>query len=373
MMPTSRNYKTQFTIASTITTLAWAFVLSLVPSFSDAQQIDSFGWSEFETAAQTNRPASIETDSLNQFVPPTIAPVQPPVDLTTAQRVPTATAFNPLPRRPDQITANVRGQIGLATFEQPVATDIEQTPESRATQTVGAASLSELFTSQSEQLTSREGLGSSIKVALLLATLSLAPAIVLMTTCYIRVIVVLSLLKQAFGAQQLPPTQVLTALSLFVTLLVMTPVWNQVKTEAIDPYQAENGISWEEAWDRGIVPVKNFMAHQIESAGNGESIAMFYKYLPDHQTLAPPTNAQEVPLNVLLPAFMVSELKVAFLLGFQIFLPFLVLDLVVSSVTVSTGMLMLPPTMVSFPLKLILFVMVDGWNLVIGMLLQSFT
>ena len=246
-------------------------------------------------------------------------------------------------------------------------------PAALPTQTAGAASFSELFSSQSEQLTSRDGIGSSIKVALLLATLSLAPAIVLMTTCYIRVVVVLGLLKQAFGAQQLPPTQVLTALSLFVTLLVMTPVWNQVKTEAIDPYQAENGISWDEAWERGVVPVKAFMGKQIESAGNEESIALFYKYLPDHQTLAPPSNAQEVPLNVLLPAFMVSELKVAFLLGFQIFLPFLVLDLVVSSVTVSTGMLMLPPTMVSFPLKLILFVLVDGWNLVIGMLLQSFT
>ena len=230
----------------------------------------------------------------------------------------------------------------------------------------------DLLGSQADQLTSREGLASSIKVALLLATLSLAPAIVLMTTCYVRVIVVLTLLKQAFGAQQLPPTQVLTALSLFITLLVMTPVWNQVKTEAIDPYtQSENGISWEEAWDRGIVPVKNFMANQIEAAGNGESVALFYKYLPDH-SMTPPSSAKDVPISVLLPAFLVSELKVAFLLGFQIFLPFLVLDLVVSSVTVSTGMLMLPPTMVSFPLKLILFVLVDGWNLVVGMLLQSF-
>jgi len=193
-----------------------------------------------------------------------------------------------------------------------------------------------------------------------------------MTTCYVRVIVVLTLLKQAFGAQQLPPTQVLTALSLFVTLLIMTPVWQEVKNEAIDPYtQTENGISWEEAWTRGIAPVKTFMAKQIEAAGNAESIAVFYKYVPEYSEAAP-TSAQEVPINVLLPAFMVSELKVAFLLGFQIFLPFLVLDLVVSSVTVSTGMLMLPPTMVSFPLKLILFVLVDGWNLVVGMLLQSF-
>ena len=341
-----------------------------LPALSLAQQIDSNGWSEFKPVVQANQPASIQSSFPNQFVPPTVAPIQPPADLATAPQA----GFS-------HLTAEVRNQIGLASFEQLVVTaepdgtdvpDFQTGYPNQPTQTAGAASLSELFSSQSEQLTSRDGLGSSIKVALLLATLSLAPAIVLMTTCYIRVVVVLSLLKQAFGAQQLPPTQVLTALSLFVTLLVMTPVWNQVKTEAIDPYQAENGISWDEAWERGVVPVKSFMAKQIESAGNGESIALFYKYLPDHQTLAPPTNAQEVPLNVLLPAFMVSELKVAFLLGFQIFLPFLVLDLVVSSVTVSTGMLMLPPTMVSFPLKLMLFVLVDGWNLVIGMLLQSF-
>ncbi|MDG1873014.1 MAG: flagellar type III secretion system pore protein FliP [Mariniblastus sp.] len=308
-----------------------------------AQQLDSNGWSDFETGLVANQPATLESDLTGSDFAPQASPAS------------------------DLMTAEIRHQIGLASFEDPVS--VESAPK---TQTEGAAAFSQLISSQTEQLTSRDGIGSSLKVALLLATLSLAPAIILMTTCYIRVIVVLTLLKQAFGAQQLPPTQVLTALALFVTLLVMTPVWNQVKTDAIDPYTAENGISWNEAWERGVIPVKNFMATQIESAGNGESIAMFYRYLPDHQTLSPPSSPKEVPLNVLLPAFVVSELKVAFLLGFQIYLPFLVLDLVVSSVTVSTGMLMLPPTMVSFPLKLILFVMVDGWNLVIGMLLQSF-
>jgi flagellar biosynthetic protein FliP len=280
-------------------------------------------------------------------------------------------SISPLMEDSANPSADIRGQIGLASFDEP-----------QLSQSIPAAAelpkpendspLSGLFSSPTEHLTSPEGLTSSIKVALLLATLSLAPAIILMTTCYIRVIVVLTLLKQAFGAQQLPPTQVLTALSLFVTLLIMTPVWNQVKTEAIDPYtQSENGISWDEAWERGIIPIKTFMANQIEAAGNGQSVALFYKYLPDRSMNAP-SSPQDVPINVLLPAFIVSELKVGFLLGFQIFLPFLVLDLVVSSVTVSTGMLMLPPTMVSFPLKLILFVLVDGWNLVVGMLLQSF-
>ena len=230
----------------------------------------------------------------------------------------------------------------------------------------------EYLARETKNLTSREGTGSSIKLVLLLGALSLAPAGLLMTTCYVRIIVVLSLLRQAFGAQQLPPNQVIAALSLFLTLLVMTPVWQQVKSEAIDPYSSSNQMDWEEAWQRGIVPVKNFMGHQIEIAKNGNSIGMFYKYVPQLQTSSPPSRIEDVPITVLLPAFIVSELKVAFLLGFQIFLPFLVLDFVVSTVTVSMGMLMLPPTMVSFPLKLILFVMVDGWSLVVGMLLQSF-
>ena len=228
-----------------------------------------------------------------------------------------------------------------------------------------------MLLTQAESLTQREGTSSSIQLVLLLGALSLAPAILLMTTSYIRIIVVLTLLRQAFGGQQLPPTQVLTALSLFLTLVVMTPVWKDVKTDAIDPYVQSDSVSWEEAWHHGIKPVKKFMAQQIEVAGNTNSIAVFYKHSAGGTSNLPET-IDEVPINILLPAFIVSELKVAFLLGFQIFLPFLVLDFVVSTVTVSMGMMMLPPTMVSFPLKLILFVMVDGWNMVVGMLLQSF-
>lgn len=236
----------------------------------------------------------------------------------------------------------------------------------------GQHNVSDYLADQVQQLTSRKGTASTIQVGLLLAALSLAPALVLMTTSYVRVVVVLSLLRQAFGAQQLPPTQVLTTLSLFLTLLIMAPVWSEIKTEAIDPYtDSTAGIEWNEAWQRGVIPIKKFMSRQIDAAQNGESIAILYKYLPESAQQMP-TSYEDVPLNVLLPAFMISELKVAFLLGFQIYLPFLVVDLVVSTVTVSMGMLMLPPTMVSFPLKLILFVMVDGWNLVVGMLLQSF-
>lgn len=245
-------------------------------------------------------------------------------------------------------------------------------PESADLPTAAESSFIDYLALETKKLTSREGTGSSLKLVLLLGALSLAPAGLLMTTCYVRIIVVLSLLRQAFGAQQLPPNQVIAALSLFLTLLVMMPVWQQVKSEAIDPYATSEQMDWQEAWQRGIVPVKKFMGHQIEIAKNGNSIAMFYKYLPPLQANGPPSRIEDVPITVLLPAFIVSELKVAFLLGFQIFLPFLVLDFVVSTVTVSMGMLMLPPTMVSFPLKLILFVMVDGWSLVVGMLLQSF-
>jgi flagellar biosynthetic protein FliP len=235
---------------------------------------------------------------------------------------------------------------------------------------IAGVPFSDLVSDQAEQLMTREGTDSSVKIAILLATLSLAPAIILMTTSYVRIIVVLTLLRQAFGSQQLPSTQILTALSLFVTFLVMAPTWNQIKTEAVDPYSTGE-IEWEDAWQRGLVPVKHFMSRQIEIADNEDAVAMFYRYLP-HQTGAKPESLQQVPVNVLLPAYLVSELKVAFLLGFQIFLPFLIVDLVVSAVTVSMGMVMLPPTMVSFPMKLILFVLVDGWNLVVSMLLQSF-
>ncbi len=269
-------------------------------------------------------------------------------------------------------SSEVRNQIGLASFELDESNEppAEQEPSDSSSSEPLEFPFGQFFSRGTDSLTAPSGIHSTLKFALLLGALSLAPAIILMTTSYIRVIVVLSLLKQAFGGQQLPPAQVLTALSLFISFLIMSPVWNQLKTTAIDPYSA-NEIGWEEAWNRGVTPIRNFMVRQIELAGNEESVAVFYRYA--HESSAPfPNDLSEVPINVLIPAFMISELKVAFLLGFQVFLPFLVLDLVVSSVTVSMGMVMLPPQMVSFPLKLILFVLVDGWNLVIGMLLQSF-
>ncbi len=221
------------------------------------------------------------------------------------------------------------------------------------------------------QWTSPEGLSSALQVTLLLTVLSLAPAILLMTTSFVRIIVVLGLLRQALGTQQLPPSQVITSLAIFMTLLIMTPVWKDVYDHAIGPYtDPQSDMTMEEAWQAGSLPIKRFMARQIEAAGNTDDVHLFYRYLPP-DTPAPKT-FDDVPLPVLLPAYMLSELKIAFLIGFQIYLPFLILDIVVASVTISMGMLMLPPVMISFPFKLMLFVLVDGWRLVVGMLLESF-
>lgn len=217
--------------------------------------------------------------------------------------------------------------------------------------------------------TSPEGLTSTLEVMLLLTVISLAPAVLMMTTCFVRIVVVLGLLRQALGTQQLPPSQVMTSIAMFMTLLIMWPVWNQVYTEAVVPYTAHE-ITLEEAWTAGIQPVRRFMSAQIERTGNSNDVWLFCKYLPEGTSV--PTSYDEVPLPALLPAFMLSELKTAFLIGFQIYLPFLVLDLVVASVTISMGMLMLPPMLISLPLKLLLFVLVDGWHLVVGMLMESF-
>jgi flagellar biosynthesis protein FliP len=220
-----------------------------------------------------------------------------------------------------------------------------------------------------ERWTSPEGLSSTLEVMLLLTVISLAPAVLMMTTCFVRIVVVLGLLRQALGTQQLPPSQVMTSIALFMTLLIMSPVWNRVYSDAIKPYTAHEK-SLEEAWDAGIKPVRQFMSAQINRTGNSNDVWLFYKYLP--KDTPAPSSYDDVPLTALLPAFMLSELKTSFLIGFQIYLPFLIVDLVIASVTISMGMLMLPPVLISLPFKLLLFVLVDGWHLVVGMLLDSF-
>ncbi len=236
------------------------------------------------------------------------------------------------------------------------------------------AELTDFFNAGPEEWSSPRGLSSSIQVMLLLTVLTLAPSILLMTTCFVRIIVVLGLLRQAIGAQQLPPSQVITSLAIFMTVLVMAPVWQEVKDQAVLPYINQDGtpIGLEEALDRGVQPLKRFMSRQISLADNVDDIWLFFRHLPPEEQQQIPQTWNEVPLKVLLPAFMISELKIAFLIGFQIYLPFLVIDLVISSLTISMGMMMLPPVIISLPFKLILFVLVDGWHLVVGMLMDSF-
>jgi flagellar biosynthetic protein FliP len=236
-------------------------------------------------------------------------------------------------------------------------------------QSGGPASVMQGLAGGPEAWTSPEGMSSTLQVMLLLTVISLAPAILMMTTCFVRIIVVLGLLRQALGTQQLPPSQVITSIALFMTLLVMAPVWKQVYDDAIVPY-TNRQISLDQAWQAGVAPVRLFMSKQIHRTGNDDDIWLFLEHMPDAPT---PTSYDEVPLLALVPAFMLSELKTAFLIGFQLYLPFLILDMVVASVMVSMGMLMLPPVLISLPFKLLLFVLVDGWRLVIGMLLESFT
>lgn len=249
----------------------------------------------------------------------------------------------------------------------------ETTAERTAAGTPEPASnpITDFVTSGPEKWTSPQGMHSTLQVMLLLTVLSMAPAILLMTTSFVRIIVVLGLLKQALGANQLPPSQVITAIAMFMTVLVMTPVWTEVYTDAIQPYTREE-ISLEEAWNRGVMPVRGFMSRQIDIAGNDDDVWLFYEYLPESQKTKAPETYDDVPLQVLIPAFMLSELKTSFLIGFQVYLPFLILDVVVSSVTISMGMMMLPPAMISLPFKLLLFVLVDGWALVIRALVGSY-
>lgn len=228
--------------------------------------------------------------------------------------------------------------------------------------------------------TSPEGLASTLQVLLLLTVISLAPAILLMTTSFVRIIVVFGLLRQALGTQQLPPGQVITSIALFMTLLLMFPVWKKSYDDGIKPY-TENRIGIDQAFDRSVEPIRRFMADQIVVTQNDDDVYLFLDYVepesldgkePDYVYYDPKPGETVVPLVALIPAFMLSELKTAFLIGFQIYLPFVVIDIVVASVTISMGMLMLPPVLVSLPFKLLLFVLVDGWTLVVQMLLDSF-
>ncbi|OIP11075.1 MAG: flagellar biosynthetic protein FliP [Betaproteobacteria bacterium CG2_30_68_42] len=203
----------------------------------------------------------------------------------------------------------------------------------------------------------------SIQTLLLLTSLSFLPAVVLMMTCFTRVIIVLSLLRHALGTQTSPPNQVLVGLALFLTFFVMAPVGEKIYAEAYLPL-SENRIDFSQALDRGAAPLKAFMLKQTREA----DLALFMKVSKTPKA----DKAEALPMRVVIPAFVTSELKTAFQIGFIVFIPFLIIDMVVASVLMSMGMVMMSPVIVSLPFKIMLFVLVDGWNLLVGSLVQSF-
>jgi flagellar biosynthetic protein FliP len=203
----------------------------------------------------------------------------------------------------------------------------------------------------------------TINIAIILALLVLAPTLLLMVTSFTRLIIVFSLLRQAMGLQQTPPSQIIISLSLILTIFIMEPYARKSWDEAIVPYMDEK-IGYEVAFDKGVAPFKEFMIKNTREA----DLALFYRIKKEPN----PKNIEAVPLTLLMPAFIVSELRTAFEIGFLIFLPFLVIDIIVASILMSLGMMMLPPVMISLPIKIIFFIVVDGWQLIIGNLAQSF-
>jgi flagellar biosynthetic protein FliP len=203
----------------------------------------------------------------------------------------------------------------------------------------------------------------TINIAIILALFVLAPTLLLMATSFTRLIIVFSLLRQALGLQQSPPNQIIISLSLILTFFIMQPYGQKAWDDAINPYMQEK-ISYEEAFEKGTTPFKDFMIKNTRES----DLALFYRIKKEEN----PKNIEDVQLTLLMPAFVISELRTAFEIGFLIFLPFLVIDIIVASILMSLGMMMLPPVMISLPIKLIFFIIIDGWFVIIGNLAQSF-
>ncbi|MDR1109667.1 MAG: flagellar type III secretion system pore protein FliP [Deltaproteobacteria bacterium] len=214
-----------------------------------------------------------------------------------------------------------------------------------------------------DQADDSDRIATVINVMFLLTVLALAPSILVMMTSFVRIIVIFGFLRQAMGTQQTPPNQIIVSLALFMTFFIMMPVWRNIEERAYKPFMA-NEITQREAFDRAMVPVRDFMFMQTRD----KDLALFMRIAGE----AKPLNRDEVPTLSLIPAFIISELKTAFTIGFLLYMPFLVIDMVVASVLLSMGMMMLPPVMISLPFKLMLFVLVDGWALLAGSVVRSF-
>ncbi|GHV28868.1 flagellar biosynthetic protein FliP [Synergistales bacterium] len=204
----------------------------------------------------------------------------------------------------------------------------------------------------------------TLQIVALITVLSMAPAILLMLTSFTRILVVLGFIRSAMGLQQTPPNQVISSFALFITFFTMAPVWNQVYEQSLSPYMQER-IPVQVAWDRAITPVRTFMLKQTRE----RELSLMVRLSGE----ARPSGPNDVPTMILIPAYVLSELKTAFQMGIIIYIPFIVVDMVVASILMSMGMMMLPPSMISLPFKILLFVMADGWNLVVASLVTSFS
>ena len=211
-------------------------------------------------------------------------------------------------------------------------------------------------------------LESLLPSLMMFGIVSLAPAVLLMTTCFVRMSVVLALVRQGLGAAQIPSNQIVASLAIFLSAMVMWPVWTQAWRDGVEPYH-QGELPAGEALTRGSLPLRRWMAAQIEHAGNRDTMLLFLERHPGGPRQA--ATYDDVPVEVLLPAFLVSELETAFTIGFRMLLPFLVLDILVATLVTATGLVMLPPSLVSLPLKLLVFVAADGWSLVVRTLLDS--
>ena len=209
-----------------------------------------------------------------------------------------------------------------------------------------------------------EKVSSALQILVLLTILTLAPAILIMTTSFTRIIIVLSFLRQAMGTQQTPPTQILIGLALFLTMFVMGPVWSEINEGALKPYMEEE-LGQFEALKLAEIPIKRFMLNHTRE----KDLSLFINLSEDKN----PESEEDISIQTVVPAFIISELKTAFQIGFLVYIPFLILDMVVASILLSMGMMMLPPVLISLPFKLMLFVMVDGWYLTVGSLMKSFS
>ncbi len=216
------------------------------------------------------------------------------------------------------------------------------------------------------------GISVAVNIMLLLTVIALVPSIMLMTTSFVRIMVVLALLRQAMGTQSLPPAQVVTGLALFMTALVMKPTIDRIWDEAVVPYQSGEIREIDVLWTQASTPMRDFMFDQIEATDNWSSLYMILNYQGVDTSEPETITRAQISTVSLVPAYMLSELKVSFLMGFRVYLPFLVIDMVIASLLISMSMMMLPPVLISLPFKLMLFVMVDGWSLIVGSLLESF-